>query len=62
MAVAWQFALLSKSVVATLPELHPARAAVGSASSPAASPQTTTNATRDIRKFMVIARPRGRLK
>jgi hypothetical protein len=55
--LAWQFALESKSVLATLPELHPALAAGGSASSPAVSPQNTTNETREIRKFMVIARP-----
>src|SRR5260370_33689220 len=54
-ALAWQFALVSKSVAPALPELHPATAAGGSASSPAPSPPTATNASRDHRQVTAIA-------
>jgi hypothetical protein len=56
-ADASQAGLLRRLVFATSPELHPARATGGPASSPVPSPQTTTNAIRDIRQFMVIVCP-----
>jgi hypothetical protein len=51
-AVAWQFALLSKSVDATLPELHPAMAAGEDSKEPNEIAQPTNSVARNVENIL----------